>query len=131
MSQYTVLESYLRQLKLPTFAHPSDLSLANHVHDLISLQRSPCRFYGKEAHPWFDQTFDEPMVLLDQVIQVFDLPQFDTLGKDSSRFELGNGFGIGGMLIDIDDARSGRSGVRISRSSRLGSLLLARTRPRS
>ena len=33
-----------------SFAYPSELSLANHVHDLIPLQRSPCRFYGKEAH---------------------------------------------------------------------------------
>ena len=65
----------------------------------------PCRFYGKEAHPWSDQPFDEPMVLLDQVIQVFDLPQFDTLGKYSGGFELGNGFGIGRILIDVDHAR--------------------------
>ena len=65
-----------------SFVHPSDLSLANHVHDLIPLQRSPCRFQGKEAHPWLDQPLDEAVVLLDQVIQVFDLPQFDLLGKD-------------------------------------------------
>ena len=34
-----------------SFAHSSDLSLANHVHGLIPLKRSPCRFYGKEAIP--------------------------------------------------------------------------------
>src|SRR5437773_8010643 len=45
-----------------SFAHPSDLSLANHVHDLIPLERSPCRFNGKEAHPWLDQPFDKAMV---------------------------------------------------------------------
>ncbi len=47
---------------LPTdvsFAHPSDLSLANHVHDLVSLQRSLCRFNGKEAQPRFDQPSSE------------------------------------------------------------------------
>src|SRR6266700_6687575 len=87
-----------------SFAHPSDLSLTNQVHDLVSLERSPCRLKGKEAHPGLDQPFDEAMVLLDQVIQVVDLPEFDTLGKYSSGFELGNGFGIGRICIDIDHA---------------------------
>ena len=51
-----------------SFAHPSDLSLANHVHDPVSLERSPCRLKGKEAHPRLDEPFDEAMILLDQVI---------------------------------------------------------------
>jgi hypothetical protein len=42
-----------------SFAHPSDLPLANHVHNLVSLQRSPCRFNRKEAHPWLDQPLDK------------------------------------------------------------------------
>ena len=53
-----------------SFAHSSHLSLANHVHDLIPLQRSPCRFQGKEAHPWLDQALDKAMVLLDQVVRL-------------------------------------------------------------
>ena len=48
--------------------HAVHLSLANHVHHFIALQRSPCRLEGKEAHPWLDQPFDKAMVLLDQVI---------------------------------------------------------------
>ena len=64
-----------------SFAHPADLSLAKHVHDLVALQRSPGRFQGKEAHPRLDQPFDEAVALLDQVIEVFDLPQFDLLRK--------------------------------------------------
>ncbi len=55
-----------------SFAHTSDLSLANYVHDLIPLERSPCRFKGKEAQPWLDEPFDKAVVLLDQVFQVFD-----------------------------------------------------------
>ena len=93
-----------------SFAHSSDLSLANHVHDLIPLQRSPCHFQGKEAHPWLDQALDKAMVLLDQVVQLFDLPQFDTLGKDTSSFELGHGLRIGRVLIHIDHPRSQRGG---------------------
>jgi hypothetical protein len=30
--------------------------------------RSPCRFKGKEAHPWLDKPLDKAMVLLDQII---------------------------------------------------------------
>lgn len=71
-----------------SFAHPSDLSLTKHVHHLVSLERSLCRFNGKEVHPWFDQLFDKAMILLDQVIQVFDLPQFDRCRKNSSGFEV-------------------------------------------
>ena len=55
-----------------SFAYPSDLSLANHVHHLVPLERSPGRFQRKEAHPWFDQPFDEPMVLLDEVVEILD-----------------------------------------------------------
>ena len=68
------------------------------------------------------------MVLLDEVVQVFDLSQLDGLGKDSRGFEIRNGFGRGGILLDSDDARSGLRRVRVSRSSRLGSLFLERTR---
>jgi hypothetical protein len=57
----------------------------------VPLERSPRRFHRKEAQPWFDQPFDEPVVLLDQGIEVFPLPQFDLLRKESSGFELGNG----------------------------------------
>ena len=99
-----------------SFAHPSDLSLANHVHDLIPLKRSPCRFHGKEAQPWLDQPFDKAVVLLNQVIQVFDLPQFDPLGKYSSGFKLCNRFGISRIFIHIDHARSGLRGGGVSHS---------------
>ncbi len=105
---------------------PLHLSLPDHVHDLVPLERPPCRFQGKEAHPRLDQPFDKTMVLLDEVVEVFDLPQFDPLGKESRGFELGNGFGRGRILIDIDHARSGLRGVGVSRSRGLGHLLLDR-----
>ena len=69
--------------------------------------------------------------MLDQVIEVFDLPEFALLGKDSSGSELCNGFGIGRMLIDSDHTRSGLRGVGVSRSRGLGHLLFDRTRLRS
>jgi hypothetical protein len=110
--------------------HPSDLSLPDHVHDLVPLERSPGRFHGKEAHPWLGQSFDKAVILLDQVIQVFDLPEFDLLGKGSSGFEVGNGLGIGRILIDINHTRNRRGGG-ISRSSGLFHLLFDRTSLRS
>jgi hypothetical protein len=75
----------------------------------------PGGFKGKEAQSGFDASFDEAVILLDNVVEVFDLPQFDCLGKRTDSFEVCNGLGIGGILIDIDHTRSQRSGVRISR----------------
>ncbi len=100
-------------------------------HDVGNPYSSPCRLKGKEAHPGLDQPFDEAVVLLDQIIEMFDLPQFDPLGKQASGFELCNGFGIGRILVDIDHARSRRGGVGVSRSALLGYLLLDRTSLRS
>ena len=54
------------------FGHAMHLSLAKHVHDLVPMPRSPGRFHGKEAQPGLDKSFDKAMVLLDQVMQVFD-----------------------------------------------------------
>src|ERR671933_621475 len=85
-----------------SFAHPFDLSLANHVHHLIALKRSPCRFKGKEAHPRLDHPFDEAVILLHQIVQIFDLSELDTLGKPSDGFEIRNGLGVGRILIHID-----------------------------
>ena len=97
----------------------------------VPLERSPCRFNRKGAHPGLDQPFNKTVVLLDQVIEVFDLPEFDLLGKDSSGFELCNSFGIGRILINIDRTRSGLRGVGVSHSCGLFHLLFDGTRPRS
>jgi hypothetical protein len=59
------------------FSHATYVPFPHHVHDLIALQGSPRALKGKEGQPWFDQPFDEPMILFDQVVSVFDLPQFD------------------------------------------------------
>ncbi len=82
-----------------------NLSFPDHVHRLIPLQRSRCRFQRKEAQAGFDQAFDEAMVLLDQIVEVFHLPQFHVFRQDSCGFELSNGFGIGSVLIDVYNTR--------------------------
>jgi hypothetical protein len=54
------------------------------------------------------------MVLLNQVIQILDLPQFDRLGKDASGFELSYGFRVGSVFIDIDHTRNRCGGGKVS-----------------
>ena|SRR5690242_6990325 len=52
------------------FVHAAHLPFPDHVHDRIALQGSPRALKGKEAQPWFDQPFDEAMILLDEVVEV-------------------------------------------------------------
>jgi Insertion element 4 transposase N-terminal len=113
------------------FFHATHLPFPDHVHHLVSLQSSPRGLHRKEAHPGLDQPLDEAMILLDQVIQVFDLPEFDRFGKDSSSFELGNGLGISCVFLDVDHTRGRPASWQISASCGLFHLLLARTRLRS
>lgn len=46
------------------------------------------------------------MILLNEIIEVFDLPEFDHFGKRPTGFEIGNGLGIGRVLVDFDYARN-------------------------
>src|SRR5512135_1381795 len=43
------------------------------------------------------------MVLFDEVIEVFHLPQFYAFRQNSSRFEVCNGFGVGSVLINVEN----------------------------
>src|SRR5262249_41872048 len=85
-----------------SFWHALHLTLAYHVHRFIPPQGLLCGLEGKEAKPWFDEPFDEPMVLFDQIIEVFHLSEFHAFRENPSRFEVCNGFGIGSILIYID-----------------------------
>jgi hypothetical protein len=56
-----------------------NLSLPDHMHRLVAPQGSPGRLEREEPETCFDQTFDKSMVLLDQVIEVFDWPKLAPL----------------------------------------------------
>ena len=56
-----------------SFVHAIHLTLSDHVHHLITMQGSPRGLERKEAHPELDQPFDEAMVLLDKIVEVFTL----------------------------------------------------------
>ena len=76
----------------------------------------PSGLKGKEAQPWFDASFDEPMILFDDVVEILDWPQFTAVGKSPLVFQLLKGFWIGGVFIHRDHTR--RGGMR--RSQRFG-----------
>ena len=51
------------------------LSLPDHRHGLETRQRLPRRTETAEAEPRPDKALDTPVVLLDDVVEVFALPQ--------------------------------------------------------
>ncbi len=57
-----------------------NLSLPNHVHRLVAPQGSPGRLVREKPQPRFHPPFDEPVVLLDQVVQALHWPELAPLG---------------------------------------------------
>jgi hypothetical protein len=99
-----------REVTLPVpgclLFHATHLTFPEHVHRFISLQSSLRALHRKEAHCGLDQSFDKAMVLLDQVVEILDLPQFHTFSKRPSSFELCNSLWVGSILIGVDYPRS-------------------------
>jgi len=93
-----------------SFVHSLQLSFSHHVHDLISLYRSPPCLKGEETHIWFCQTLDETVILFNEVIEILHLPQFTAFRNESCCFEFVEGFGVGGVFVHVDHTR--RSGMR-------------------
>jgi hypothetical protein len=85
------------------------LPFPNHIHDLISLQSSPRRLERKETQPGFDASLDEAMILFDDVVEIFDLPQFTAFRNISLSLEFGERLWIGCVFIDGD--HSGINGM--------------------
>lgn len=65
---------------------PWIVSLANHVHGFIALERSPRGFQRKEAWPWFNQPLDEAMILFLNGVEIFHLTQFTGFWNGPSAF---------------------------------------------
>ncbi len=51
-----------------SFFYATHLPFPDHVHHLVALQGSPRGLQRKEAHPWLDAPFDEPVIWLDEII---------------------------------------------------------------
>ena len=58
-----------------------NLSLPDHMHRLVAPQGSPGRWERAEPQPHLDQSFDESMVLLDYVVQIFDRSKLASFGQ--------------------------------------------------
>ena len=56
-------------------AHPPHLPLPDHVHDLVSLDRSPRRVEFTQALLGLHSSFDRSMILLQDVVQALDWPR--------------------------------------------------------
>ena len=80
------LEQLVDQLNLlPNIrtAHPPSLPLPDHVHGLISLDRSPRCVEFTKALLRLYASFDRPMILLQDVVQVLDRSVAATAAQDS------------------------------------------------
>jgi len=82
------IEEALHKSLLPlnvTFAYSLNLPFSHHMHRLITLDCSTCRSKTEEPESGIDAPFDEPMVLLDEVVQMVTLSQLSESPRDSRR----------------------------------------------
>ena len=87
------------------FAYSFDLPFSHHMHRLITLDCSTCRIKTEEPEPGIDAPFDEPIVLLDEVVEIFTLSQLSAVGECSFFLQLFDRRRIGSILIDVDHLR--------------------------
>ena len=83
-----------------SFFNPFNLSLSNHVHDFIASQRPPSRVKGLKAEAGFNPPLYKPMILFNDVVQIFNLPDFTSFRKESFLFEFLDRCWINGVLIN-------------------------------
>lgn len=101
--------------------YAAHLSFPDHMHGLVSPKGAPGTLKRKASQPWLDGSFDKTVILLDEVVQIFNLPQVAGVGKHSPAFGMGEHLGIGCMFINGDDAWSDRiSGSQRLLENRLG-----------
>ncbi len=65
-----------------SFVSSLNLPLPDHIHHFISSQCSPSRLERKEAHAWFDQSFEKAMILFHQIVEIFALSKFTRYSKN-------------------------------------------------
>ena len=53
-----------------TFCDPANLTFADGMHRLVAFDGSTCAFHRSESEARCDPLLDEPMVLLDDVVQI-------------------------------------------------------------
>ncbi len=81
------------------------LPFFDHVHRLIACQCALRRIKGKEPQARPGAAFDEAVVLLDQIVEVFELPQLTRWRELLVGFERVHGLGVDRVLVDVDHTR--------------------------
>src|ERR1700693_5554528 len=71
-------------------ADPPRLPLPDHVHRLVSLNRSPGRLELAKALLGLHSSFDRSMILLQDIVQILDRPMSAAAAQGSSLFHSGN-----------------------------------------
>ncbi len=74
-------EQAVNELDLGLDSTCLNLSLPDHVHRLVAPQGSPGCLEGVKPQPRFHPSLDESVVLLNQVVQVFDWSKLALLGQ--------------------------------------------------
>jgi hypothetical protein len=72
------------------------------MHRLITLDCSTCRLKTEEPESGFDSAFYESMILLDEVVEVFALPELRGYGNRAFLLQLFDGGWVSVAPIDID-----------------------------
>ena len=85
-------------------ADPPRLPLPDHVHRLVSLNRSPGGLELAKAPLGFDSPFDRSMILLHDVVQVLDRSMSAAAAQGAFLFHSRNRRAVEAGLISVDDA---------------------------
>ena len=85
-------------------ADPARLPLADHVHRLVSLYRSPSCVELAKALLGLHSSFDRSMILLQDVVQILDRSMAAAAAQGSFRLHCGNRRAVEAGLISVDDA---------------------------
>ena len=83
----------------------SNLTLPDHRHRLKTCQRSPRRSETAEAKSRSDQSLDAPVILLNDVVEIFALPHASSAPEFSGSLHLCRRPRVGGVFVNRDGAR--------------------------
>jgi hypothetical protein len=95
-----------------TLADPFCLSLPDQVYCLVTGDRPPGSPKRPKALAGFDSSFDSPMILFQDVVQILHLPQSTAAPQLPFLLQLLHSRRVAPTFVDIDDARSGWLGER-------------------
>src|SRR5262249_28030445 len=85
--------------------NPTDLTFANRVHRLVTFNRSTSTLHRSESETCGDSLLDEPMVLLDDVVQIRRRSATTASSEFTSLLQLGDCASVGSMPIHVDQSR--------------------------